>query len=95
MWERSRQIFVTLLIALLAAISTYYTTIAGLRIEMAGKAEDKFVATLDKRISNLEVRLADSFATKDDIYKLKEDLIVRLSRIEAQLNQEDRNFENR
>ena len=40
MWERSRQIAVTLLIALLAAISTYYTTIAGLRIEMAGKAED-------------------------------------------------------
>ena len=95
MWERSRQIAVTLLIALLAAISTYYTTIAGLRIEMAGKAEDKFVVTLDKRISNLEIRLADSFATKDDIYKLKEDLIIRLTRIEAQLNQEDMKFENR
>lgn len=94
MAERSRQVLVTLLIALLAAVSTYYTTSAGLKIEMAGKAEEKFVTTLDKRISNLEIRLADSFATKDDIYKLKEDLITRLSRIEAQLNQKEQQFEN-
>jgi len=82
-----------LLIAVLAALSTYYTTIAGLRIEMAKKAEDAFVAGLDKRISNLEVRLSESFATKEDFYELKQDLVLRLSRIEFQLSKKESSLE--
>jgi hypothetical protein len=95
MWERYRQVIVTLIVALLAAISTYYTTLTSLKIEMAGKAEDKFVTTLDKRISNLEVRLAGHFATKDDFFRLREDVITRLIRIEAQLNQREKDAKNR
>ncbi len=94
MWERYRHLVVTLSIALLAAFSTYYTTIAGLKIDMAGKAEEGFVATLDKRISNLETRLAGSFATKEDFFRLREDVITRLMRIEVQLNHKENNVEN-
>jgi hypothetical protein len=89
MWERYRQIIVTIIVAILAAISTYYTTLTGIKIEMAGKAEDAFVTTLDKRISNLETHLADSFATKEDFFTLKGELITRLTRIEAQLDQKE------
>jgi len=94
MGDRYKQVAVTILIALLAALSTYYTTIAGLRLEVAGKAEESMVASLDKRISNLEIRLADNFATKEDFFKLKEDLIIRLSRIEARLNRKEKTFED-
>ena len=94
MGDRYKQVAVTILIALLAALSTYYTTIAGLRLEVAGKAEESMVASLDKRISNLEIRLADNFATKEDFFKLKEDLVIRLSRIEARLNQKEKTFED-
>jgi len=93
MGDRYKQIAVTILIALLAALSTYYTTIAGLRLEVAGKAEESIVTSLDKRISNLEIRLAGNFATKEDFFKLKEDLVTRLSRIEARLNQKEKTFE--
>jgi hypothetical protein len=93
MGDRYKQIAVTILIALLAAVSTYYTTIAGLRLEVAGKAEESLVTSLDKRISNLEIRLAGNFATKEDFFKLKEDLVTRLSRIEARLNQKEKTFE--
>ena len=86
MLRRYRSFIVTIIIAILAALSTYYTTIAGLKLEMAGKAEETFVASLDKRISNLEIRLAENFATKEDFYRLKEELILRLSRIEARLD---------
>ena len=57
---------------------------------MAKKAEETFVASLDKRISNLEIRLSENFATKEDFFQLKEDLILRLSRIEVQLNKKEK-----
>ena len=95
MWEKYRQFIVTVVIAILAAVSTYYTTISGLKIEMASKAEEAFVTTLDKRISNLETRLANNFATKDDFFILKEEVISRLIRIESQLNHKEMKFENR
>jgi predicted Holliday junction resolvase-like endonuclease len=94
MWGRYRQYIVTIIIAILAALSTYYTTINGLKIELAGKAEEAFVTTLDKRISNLENRLANNFATKEDFFKLREDLVSRLIRIESQLNQKEHAIEN-
>jgi predicted Holliday junction resolvase-like endonuclease len=86
MWKRYRGFLVTIIIAVMAALSTYYTTIAGLKLEMADKAEETIVTSLDKRISNLEIRLSENFATKEDFYLLKEELIVRLSRIEGRLN---------
>lgn len=86
MWKRYRGFLVTIIIAVMAALSTYYTTIAGLKLEMADKAEEAIVTSLDKRISNLEIRLSENFATKEDFYLLKEELIVRLSRIEGRLN---------
>jgi len=90
MWERYRNIAISIIIALTAALSTYYTTIGGLKLEVAKKAEETFVTSLDKRISNLEVRLAENFATKEDFFQLKEDLIIRLSRIEIQLNKKEK-----
>jgi predicted Holliday junction resolvase-like endonuclease len=95
MWERYRQFIITVVIVIVTALSTYYTTIESLKLEVAGKAEDKFVATLDKRISNLEIRLAENFATKEDFYRLKEDLLIRLSGIEARIGEKERHGEYR
>jgi hypothetical protein len=61
---------------------------------MVGKAEQSYANSLDNRISKLEVRLAGSFATKEDFFRLKEELINRLSRIEARLNDKETKFEN-
>ncbi|MCD6161192.1 MAG: hypothetical protein J7K40_02120 [candidate division Zixibacteria bacterium] len=95
MWNRCRNYIVSIVIAVLAALSTYYTTIDGIKIDMANKAEEKFVASLDKRISNLEIRLAENFATKEDFFELREDIIIRLSRIEVNINRKESAIENR
>jgi hypothetical protein len=81
-----RDYALTIILVILAALSTYYTTIENLKVELSGKAEENFVANLDKRISNLEIRLAENFATKKDFYQLKEDLLLRLTRIETRLD---------
>ena len=81
-----RDYALTIVLVILAALSTYYTTIGGLKIELAGKAEETLVANLDKRLFSLETRLAENFATKRDFYQLKEDLLLRLTRIEARLD---------
>jgi len=90
MWEKYRNIAISIMIALIAGLSAYYTTIGGIKLEVAQKAEETFVASLDKRISNLEVRLAENFATKEDFFQLREDLILRLNRIEVQLNKKEK-----
>ena len=90
MWEKYRNIAISIVIALIAGLSAYYTTIGGIKLEVAQKAEETFVTSLDKRISNLEVRLAENFATKEDFFQLREDLILRLNRIEVQLNKKEK-----
>lgn len=86
MASKYRDYVLTIVLVILAALSTYYTTIQSLKVELSGKAEENLVASLDKRISNLETRLAENFATKKDFYQLKEDLLLRLTRIETRLD---------
>jgi hypothetical protein len=81
-----RDYALTIVLVIMAALSTYYTTIESLKVELSGKAEETLVANLDKRLSNLETRLAENFATKRDFYQLKEDLLLRLTRIETRLD---------
>jgi len=86
MAAKYRDYALTIVLIILAALSAYYTTIESLKVELSGKAEETLVANLDKRLSNLETRLAENFATKRDFYQLKEDLLLRLTRIETRLD---------
>jgi hypothetical protein len=86
MAAKYRDYALTIVLVILAALSAYYTTIENLKVELSGKAEETLVANLDKRLSNLETRLAENFATKRDFYQLKEDLLLRLTRIETRLD---------
>lgn len=92
MASKYRDYALTIMLVILAALSTYYTTIQSLKVELSGKAEENLVASLDKRISNLETRLAENFATKKDFYQLKEDLLLRLTRIETRLDSQAKLF---
>ncbi len=86
MINRRLDTLLTIALALLAALSAYYSTVENLKLELAGKAEDAFVAGLDKRLSNLETRLAENFAGREDIFRLKQEIVERLYRIENRLD---------
>lgn len=73
-------------------LAAYYTTVAGLKLELAGKADEAALAGMDKKITAVEVQLTERFMTKDDFYRLKDEMLERLGKIEAKL---ERNSENR
>ncbi len=66
-------------------LAAYYTTVAGLKLELAGKADGAVVAAMDKKITAVEVQLAERFMTREDFYRLKDEMLERLSKIEAKL----------
>ncbi len=71
-------------------LAAYYTTVAGLKLELAGKADAVTVAAMEKKVTAVEVQLAERFMTKDDFYRLKDEMLKRLSKIEAKLEQNSR-----
>lgn len=69
-----------------AALSGYYAAYTGLRVELANKAEEHYVAQLDIRLSRLEATINERFATKDDLANFKNEVICKLTTIETALN---------
>jgi short-subunit dehydrogenase involved in D-alanine esterification of teichoic acids len=67
-------------------VTAYYTTIAGIKLDLSKKAESEMVNQLDKRLSNIEILLNKNFLTKDEFHQFSEDLQERLTKIEYQLS---------
>jgi hypothetical protein len=79
------QFLVAFFVTAFGIITAYYTTIAGIKLDLSKKAESEMVNQLDKRLSNIEILLGKNFLTKDEFYNFSEDLQKRLTRIEYQL----------
>jgi hypothetical protein len=67
-------------------VTAYYTTIAGIKLDLSKKAESEMVNQLDKRLSNIEILLNKNFLTKDEFHQFSGDLQKRLTMIEYQLS---------
>ena len=72
-------------IAVAAALSGYYAAYTGLRVALATKAEERYVAELDIRLARLEATINERFATKDDFSGFRSDIIAKLTTIEITL----------
>jgi hypothetical protein len=60
----------------------YFMTIQSLRLELAGKAENVTVETLDKKLGNLEVLFREGGISKEEFFRFSRDVESRLARIE-------------
>jgi hypothetical protein len=76
---------ITFGVTIMAAVSGYFTAYAGLRVELAGKAEERYVAEMDIRLSRLEATINERFATKDDLSEFKSTVVSKLTAIEVLL----------
>ena len=76
--------FIGVILSLAAA---YFLTIQSLKIELAAKAEDTAVESLDKRLANIEVVLKESVVSREQFYEFSKDVEARLSRIEFYLKE--------
>ncbi len=81
------QFLVAFFVTAFGIITAYYTTIAGIKLDLSQKAETGVVNQLDKRLSNIEVMLNRNFLTKDEFYQFSQDLQSRLARMEFQLSE--------
>lgn len=71
-----------------AAVSGYYAAYTGLRVELATKAEERYVAELDIRLARLEATISERFATRDELATFKNEAIAKLSAIETVLSRQ-------
>jgi hypothetical protein len=74
--------------AVAAALSGYYAAYTGLRVGLATKAEERYVAELDIRLARLEATIDARFATKDDLSGFKNEVVAKLSAIEALMSEQ-------
>ncbi len=81
------QFLVAFFVTALGIITAYYTTIAGIRLDLSQKAESVVVNQLDKRLSNIELLLNQNFLTKEEFYLFSQDLQNRLSKIEFEISE--------
>ncbi len=71
-------------------LAAYYTTVSGLKLELAGKADAASVAAMEKKVATVEVQLAERFMTKEDFYRLRDEMLERLGKVETKLEEKTR-----
>ncbi len=74
-----------LAVIIAAALSGYFAAYTGLRVELAGKAEGRYVAEVDIRLSRMETVINERFATKNDLSDFKREVLTKLVAIETVL----------
>lgn len=75
-----------LLMVALSIAAAYFMTIQSLKIELAAKAENSVVVTLDKKLANIEVMLREGVVTREEFYRFSQQMDHRLARIEYHLS---------
>ena len=76
---------VTMIFGIVAA---YFLTVQSLKLELSAKAENKVVETLDKRLSGMEILLRERTVSKEELFRLTQQIESRLTRIEMHLTHE-------
>ena len=66
-------------------LTTYHTTIYGLREELNKKADTELVASIDNRLIHIEAILNERMATKSELQQTRDFLYEKLTTIEARL----------
>jgi hypothetical protein len=84
------QFLITFFVTVFGVLTAYYTTIAGIKLDLAHKAEVQIVNELDKRLSNLELLLKENFMTKREFFELKDQINQRLLKIEMKIERNNR-----
>jgi len=80
---------ITFGVTVAAAFSGYFTAYVGLRVELAGKAEERYVAEMDVRLARLETTINERFATREDLSEFKREVVTKLAAIEILLSGDD------
>lgn len=84
--ESMIRFLITFGVTVAAAVSGYFTAYVGLRVELAGKAEGRYVVEMNIRLSRLEATINERFATRQDLSEFKREVVTKLTAIEILLS---------
>jgi len=76
-------------IAVAGILSGYYVAYTGVRVDLATKAESRYVGDVDIRLARLEAMINERFATRDDLAGFRSEIISRLTAIETRIRDND------
>jgi len=86
-WKQTlTRLVVTIIATAFAVVVAYLGTISELKLAIAEKADRQAVEKIDLRLARIEVLMSDHLLTKDEFYQLRDELLVRLTRIESELS---------
>ncbi len=77
----------SILAALTAALTAYYSTVYGIRLTVNEKADRATVEQIDRRLIEIETIIKTDVAHRDDLQSLREEVQSHLGRIETILRQ--------
>ncbi len=76
----------TALVTAFAVVAAYFGTISDLKLALAEKADRTTAERIELRLAQIEVLLSDHLVSRDEFFKLRDELRVRLTRIESEIN---------
>jgi len=76
------QFFVALILTACGVVAGYVTTIYGLKLDLARKADSSVVSAIDRKLTRIEVILEETVLTKDEFHRFGDEFRDRLDRLE-------------
>ena len=76
---------ISVALALAGLLSGYYAAYTGLRVELATKAEGRYVDDIDIRLARMEGMINERFATREALAGFQNEIVSRLTAIETKL----------
>ncbi len=76
---------------ILGLVAAYFLTLQSLKLELAAKAENSVVETLDRKLTGFEVFLREGVVNKEEFHQMTGQIEQRLSRIELYLRIQEGN----
>lgn len=93
-WLNARGVWLRFLVTFAVTaggiLAAYYSTIGRIDLALARKADQEQVASLDKKLSTLEVLLTTNAVTREEFHQFRDEVVQRLGRIEARLEPQSR-----
>ena len=83
----SRRVATAVLMIIIAAITAYHTTVAGIELALSEKADRAVVETLEQRYLTIETLLRTDVAQRSEFIDWRDEMQRRLTRIETLLEQ--------
>ncbi len=81
----TRHAVAAIVVIVIAALTAYHTTVAGIELALSDKADRNVVESLSQRLLTIETLLRTDVAQRNEFIDLRDEMQRRLTRIETLL----------